>query len=132
MNKNTLDAIKGILYAKDNDGAPLPAHTKIARLQNYLENMQKERRFVMIVLDGQPDGTSRLFYWSRYGNGGAGTLTQNIKDASIFKSADACERAFDNDGGDSYLQQENGDSLTYDKTRGDAGDYTYERYILEI
>lgn len=132
MNKNTLDAIKGILYAKDNDGAPLPAHTKVARLQNYLENMQKERRFVMIVLDGQPDGTSRLFYWSRYGNGGAGTLTQNIKDASIFKSAKDCENAFDNDGGDSYLQQENGDILTYDKTRGDAGDYTYERYILEI
>lgn len=132
MNKNTLDAIKGILYAKDNDGAPLPAHTKVARLQNYLENMQKERLFVMIVLDGQPDGTSRLFYWSRYGNGGAGTLTQNIKNASIFKSAQDCENAFDNDGGDSYLQQENGDRLTYNKTRGDAGDYTYERYILEI
>lgn len=132
MNKNTLDAIKGILYAKDNDGAPLPAHTKVARLQNYLENMQNKRRFVMIILDEQPDKTTRLFYWSRFGNHGAGTLCRDISRASIFESADACERAFDNDGGDSYLQQENGDILTYDKTRGDAGDYTYERYILEI
>ena len=132
MNKNTLDAIKGILYAKDNDGAPLPAHTKIARLQNYLENMQNKRRFVMIILDEQPDKTTRLFYWSRFGSA-TGVLTQKIERASVFESADACERAFDNDGGDSFLQQENGDSLTYDKTLCDgAGDYTYERYILEI
>ncbi len=133
MNKNILDAIKGILYSTEPDGTPCAAHTKVARLQNYLENMQKKRRFVMIILDGQLDGTTRLFYWSRFGNHGAGTLCRDISRASVFESADACERAFDNDGGDSYLQQENGDMLTYDKTLCDgAGDYTYERYTLEI
>ena len=62
MNKNILDAIKGILYSTEPDGTPCAAHTKVARLQNYLENMQKKRRFVMIILDEQPDKTTRLFY----------------------------------------------------------------------
>lgn len=138
--KESLDWVNGHKY-KTKDRADwlkhlkniksLPAHTKIARLQNYLENMQNKRRFVMIVLDEQPDKTTRLFYWSRYGSA-TGVLTTRLGKASVFESADDCERAFDNDGGDSFLQQENGDSLTYDKTRGDAGDYTYERYILEI
>lgn len=57
MNKNILDAIKGILYSTEPDGAPCAAHAKVARLQNYLENMQKKRRFVMIILDKQPDKT---------------------------------------------------------------------------
>lgn len=131
MNKNILDAIKGILYSTEPDGTPCAAHEKVARLQNYLENMQKKRRFVMIILDKQPDKTWRLFYWSRYGSA-TGVLTTKLERASVFESADACERAFDNDGGDSFLQQENGDSLTYEKILGDAGDYTYERYILEI
>lgn len=132
MNKNILDAIKGILYSTEPDGTPCAAHTKVARLQNYLENMQNKRRYVMIILDGQLDGTCRLFYWSRYGSA-TGVLTTKLERASVFDTPENAQRAFDDDGGDSFLQQENGDSLTYDKTLCDgAGDYTYERYILEI
>lgn len=132
MNKNILDAIKGILYSTEPDGTPCAAHAKVARLQNYLENMQKKRRYVMIILDEQPDKTTRLFYWSRYGSA-TGVLTTKLERASVFDTPENAQRAFDDDGGDSFLQQENGDSLTYDKTLCDgAGDYTYERYILEI
>lgn len=132
MNKNILDAIKGILYSTEPDGTPCAAHEKVAKLQNYLENMQKKRRFVMIILDEQPDKTTRLFYWSRYGSA-TGILTQKLERASVFESANDCEQAFNNDGGDSFLQSENGDSLTYDKTLcGGVGDYTYGRFILEI
>ena len=132
MNKNILDAIKGILYSTEPDGTPCAAHAKVARLQNYLENMQKKRRFVMIILDEQPDKTTRLFYWSQYGSA-TGVLTTKLERASVFDTPENAQRAFDDDGGDSFLQQENGDSLTYDKTLCDgAGDYTYERYILEI
>lgn len=135
MEKSLYQSIKDIVYMRDPDGGSVQAHRKIAMLQILFEQYEKQQRparYVMLILDKLPDGTRRAFYWSRYGNGGAGTLCRNISDAFTFKNADSCRRAFDDDGGDSYLQQENGDILTYDKTRGDAGDYTYERYILEI
>ena len=135
MEKSLYQSIKDILYMRDPDGCSVHAHRKIARLQILFEQYEKQQRparYVMLILDKLPDGTCRALYWSRYGNGGAGTLCRYISGASIFNSADACARAFDNDGGDSYLQQENGDKLTYNKAAGDGGDYTYERFILEI
>lgn len=135
MKKSLYQSIKDIVYMRDPDGGSVQAHRKIARLQILFEQYEKQQRpvhYVMLILDKLPDGTCRALYWSRYGNGGAGTLCRNISGASIFESAESCQRAFDRDGGDSYLQQENGDKLTYDKSAGDAGDYTYERFILKI
>ena len=95
--------------------------------------MNKKNRYVMLILDMLPDNTCRMFFWSRYGNAGAGTLTTQISRASVFDTPEHAQQAFDNDGGDSYLQQENGDVLTYDKTLCDGfGDYTYERFVIKL
>ena len=120
---------------RDPDGSPAQAHRKIAKLQIFFEQYEKQQkpaRYVMLILDKLPDGTCRALYWSRYGSA-TGVLTERLDRASVFDTPEHAQQAFDNDGGDSFLQGENGDSLTYDKTLCDgAGDYTYERYIIKI
>ena len=89
--------------------------------------MAAKHKYIMMILDALPDTTTRIWYWNRQRG-----LTQSIRAATRFDTADDCQRAFDDDGGDSFLQGENGDILTYDKNAGDMGDYTYERYIVTI
>lgn len=81
MDKSLYQSIKDIVYMRDPDGGSVHAHRKIAKLQILFEQYEKQQRparYVMLILDKLPDGTCRAFYWSRYGNGGAGTLCRNI------------------------------------------------------
>ena len=90
--------------------------------------MATKHKYIMMVLDGLPDGTSRIWWWNCHDG-----LSQNINKATRFATAKDCEIAFDDCGGDSFLQGEHGDILTYDRTLCDGfGDYTYERFIIEI
>ena len=64
MNKNILDAIKGILYSTEPDGTPCAAHEKVAKLQNYLESMQKKRRFG-IQQEKQSNASTRTSFYKK-------------------------------------------------------------------
>lgn len=89
--------------------------------------MAAKHKYIMMVLDYLPDGACRIWWWNCHDG-----LSQNINKASRFATAKDCQDTFDDNWGDSFLQSEHGDILTYDRTIGACGDYTYKRFIIEI
>lgn len=84
-------------------------------------------KYIMMVFDLLPDGTNRV-WWLDYKNG----LTKDMAKATRFDTARQCQDEFDDTWGDSFLQSEYGNVLTFDRCIGTGGDYTYRRYIVAI
>jgi hypothetical protein len=89
--------------------------------------MTAQHKYIMMVLDYLPDGACRIWWWNCHDG-----LSQNQNKATRFATAKDCQDTFDDNWGDSFLQGEYGDILTFDRTIGTCGDYTYKRFIIEI